>query len=503
MAKTREYMDYLDEHIGIAPANSQEELQAAELIADIMGDHGLEPVIEEFDSRPLAQAMPYVVGALLFVLMIVQGVTGGAVHVVTLVLSLVLAALIIVRQFAFDLFEGFGPAAGSQNVVAVHHAEGDKVVKGARPIVVVAHLDTPRESLLHGPAARMHAPLKQLFAPCAIVAVVSLVIQLLVFLPEPVRTFAWVIGVVVLIPVLVLSVMSLVDRHLPCTEGANDNKSSVAALLAIMDRVCPSDDRVSSGEAGARPRRRSADETELPVQSSTRIEIVEDVKGIRHGEEILATLGILPASCEIIYEEPKVRIIEEQIEVNPFADGFDEDEDTTAETPAVEAPAHDEETPVEDVDEGESEVSETTETDDARAEETEEDFEEEPEDAVGGLSADHREIPGHVVYGGFLDILVQKHIQRQIQHLALTERSLRQAEDAAVFHTDHAARDVKRDAVLLDTADHVAVLSDAVDRGGQLHIALLGLDADMREHIHLLPREIFEYTVSRQRGADV
>ena len=30
MAKTREYMDYLDEHIGIAPANSQEELQAAQ-----------------------------------------------------------------------------------------------------------------------------------------------------------------------------------------------------------------------------------------------------------------------------------------------------------------------------------------------------------------------------------------------------------------------------------------------------------------------------------------
>ena len=128
---------------------------------------------------------------------------------------------------------------------------------------------------------------------------------------------------------------------------------------------------------------------------------------------------------------------------------------------------------------------------------------EEAEDAVGRLAADHREIAGHPVDGGLLDILVQKHIQRQIQHLALTERSLRQTEDAAVFHADHAVRDVKRDAVLLDTADHVAVFTDAVDGGGKLHIPLLGLDADMGEHIHLLPREILEDTVSRKRGADV
>ena len=49
MAITHDYVDYLDEQIGIAPAGSQEEFQAAQLIADEIRQHGLEPSVEEFD----------------------------------------------------------------------------------------------------------------------------------------------------------------------------------------------------------------------------------------------------------------------------------------------------------------------------------------------------------------------------------------------------------------------------------------------------------------------
>ena len=36
MAMTHDYMDYLEDQIGISPANSQEELQAAQTIAALM-----------------------------------------------------------------------------------------------------------------------------------------------------------------------------------------------------------------------------------------------------------------------------------------------------------------------------------------------------------------------------------------------------------------------------------------------------------------------------------
>ena len=40
MATTRDYLGYLTDKIDIAPANSQEELQAAEVIQGLMEEHG-------------------------------------------------------------------------------------------------------------------------------------------------------------------------------------------------------------------------------------------------------------------------------------------------------------------------------------------------------------------------------------------------------------------------------------------------------------------------------
>lgn len=57
MATTRDYLGYLTDKIDIAPANSQEELQAAEVIQGLMEEHGLETQIQEFDA-PSAPALP-------------------------------------------------------------------------------------------------------------------------------------------------------------------------------------------------------------------------------------------------------------------------------------------------------------------------------------------------------------------------------------------------------------------------------------------------------------
>lgn len=311
MAKTREYMDYLDAHIEIAPAGSQEEYQAAEIIADIMADHGLQPAIEEFDARPFATLVPHILQILLFICLIVSGVTQGTVHYVTIGLSIICAALLLFCHFGFNLFEGLGPAQRSQNVVALSPASGDKVVKGSRPIVVVAHYDTPRESILAGPLARFQGILKRMVTPCVIATTVALIFQLIEIIPAPVRTAFWVIGIVALLPVLALAVISIIDRNLPCTEGANDNKSSVAALLSVIDEVVPSEDRVTGEGAAPRVRPRPSDTKVEAPTAPRRVTVTEEVKGVRHGKEVLLSLEILPPSCEVVYEEPKVTYVDE------------------------------------------------------------------------------------------------------------------------------------------------------------------------------------------------
>ena len=53
-------MDYLDENIEIAPANSQEEYQAAQTIAEVMRDHGLETSVEEFEAASMSSLLPHI-----------------------------------------------------------------------------------------------------------------------------------------------------------------------------------------------------------------------------------------------------------------------------------------------------------------------------------------------------------------------------------------------------------------------------------------------------------
>ncbi len=316
MAKTRDYMDYLDSKIEIAPANSQEEYQAAETIAEILRDHDLETTIEEFDSHPFGQIVGPILAIILFVCLVAAGLTEGTVHIVLMVVAALCVGLPLYLHFSGTrLFQDLGPGSTSQNVVAVHRATGDKVIKGARPIVIVAHYDTPRQSLLRkGPLAQYQAAIRMATIPCSIVAAVALLFQFMMFLPGVVITFMWIVGLIAAFPLLLLAIIDIIDHFGSCTTGANDNKSSVAALLSIANKVRPIKDRVdddSDGREGKPLRRRIHDVPEQPAQPR-RIEVLEEVKGVRHGAQVLASLGILPENCEIIYQEPRLQIIEEE-----------------------------------------------------------------------------------------------------------------------------------------------------------------------------------------------
>ena len=354
MANTRDYMDYLDSEIGIAPAYSQEEYQASQVIEQVMSDHGLETAIEEFDGAGSATLARDLLSIAMFVSLLVGGLVPDALHVIFLLIALVAAGLLAFMRFGRNIFDGLGPTQRSQNVVAVRRANSTTAARGSRPIVIVAHYDTPRESPLRTSVlASYQSMLIRVGVFCPAVVAGTIVFQIMLFLPEPFRMFMWVVGLIASLPAVALAILTMMSRRGQCTVGANDNKSSVAALLSIVNRVSPADDRVAEALQD-QPRRMVRRDDPKPKPVVRRVEVVEEVAGARHGEETLRALGLLPTTCEIVYEEPRVSYVDE-IEGEPqdeyaeeprdVSEGYDFDRDDAGllEVPSVEDERPDEE----------------------------------------------------------------------------------------------------------------------------------------------------------------
>ena len=315
MAKTKDYLDYLNTEVGIAPVSSQEELDCAQSLAEVFTSHGLETQVEEFSVPALGQLGYGAVMVLLFLGVLIAGF-GGAATFVGIVLALLASALLLMARSGKDLIAGFGPRAHSQNVVALHEAEGEGASRN-RPIVIVSHYDTKRLDLLAKPGisvAQKYLAVAMPYVVCA--ACLCVIIQLLVFLPEGARRTFWVLGVIASLPMLAWGVCTIASRFLPYAQGAVDNKSSVAAMLGVLEDVAPLGEPASAPEAAeaAEAREQAPVVSDSVVQPAVASEpemrrVVEEVMGARHGERVLRDLGILPAECEITYIEPEVRMV--------------------------------------------------------------------------------------------------------------------------------------------------------------------------------------------------
>lgn len=324
MAMTHDYLDYLNQRVGIAPANSQEELQAAQTIASLMGQHDLEPQVEEFDAPAISGLVPAVLSLVMLVGIVIAGVGVMALSVIGLLLALVPTLLAVMRLFGREPSLSFGPSARSQNVVAVHRACGPLVAKGNRPIVVVAHYDTPRESFLYSSPVAAYLPLVTKAAgPCSYVVAVCALLQLMAFIPSAARVVLWVVGIVAALPSVLLAVGAIYERVSACTLGANDNKSSVAAMLGVLENVRPSGlvptpreteephdekDLGQEDKSHEGPVEEGAVEEDAPASPAETILVPAEVHGTRHGADVLRELEILPADCEIVYDVPLVPV---------------------------------------------------------------------------------------------------------------------------------------------------------------------------------------------------
>lgn len=343
MAMTHDYLDQLDQNVGIAPANSQEEYQAAQTIADIMRRHGVEPSIEEFDAKAFGGVMDQILFAMLFVGMLLVGIGAVPLTVIGFVLVALPVAAFVARHLGNDFVEKLGPSARSQNVVAFHKGEGPLVQKGVRPIVIVAHYDTPHENPVYSTPLAPYLPMAWRFSKrCVLAVAVATLFQIMAFLPEAFRRILWVLGLIAALPLLLLAVTGIVELFTPSTEGANDNKTGVAAMLGILQNVRPSDERsaypanedpadwvpaepafdaVSSyddasavdGAAGETPAdfaaaAQGASDAGATVAAAPFVPAEPQwrpvpVEGVRHGADVLRGLGMLPEDCQIEYRE--------------------------------------------------------------------------------------------------------------------------------------------------------------------------------------------------------
>lgn len=319
MAMTHDYLDFLNDRIDISPANSQEELQAAEVISDLMNQHDVQVSLEDFDEPVVSGLTPALLAAGSFLGIVFVGVGIVPITVIGFLLAILPALVALLRAFGRHFSLSVGPRAQSQNVVAVHRATGPLVTKGSRTIVVVAHYDAPHENPLYSsPLAPYLTTMSRVSVPCSLGVALCAFIQLLAFLPGPLRIVIWIVGILASLPALVLGVGTIAERFSPCTEGANDNKSGVASLLGVLENVRPSGaepraHEIAHPEAEPEPAQTEEGDSAAPADevaaaNSPAVPEPEPVLGVRHGEEILRSLGILPETCEIEYIVPEAPV---------------------------------------------------------------------------------------------------------------------------------------------------------------------------------------------------
>ena len=239
MANTQSYINHLLQNTGITPACSEEERLAAEDIAQIFRNHGFDPEVQEFNAPAPSRMAFAVTGILAFAGALLMGI-GGGIGLVGTLLAIVGAVLYVLERTGRPVISRLGKTGVSQNVIAYHKASGPLASPRNRPVVVVAHYDSPRAELL---AREPYAPYRALIAkllPIATIAPAAIAILRILPLPGALKVLLWIVAILASLVALANAANIISNRFvLPYTSGSVCNKSSVAAMLGVMDNVAP------------------------------------------------------------------------------------------------------------------------------------------------------------------------------------------------------------------------------------------------------------------------
>jgi len=240
MAEIMQHLTALADEIGPRPATSDAESRAASYIESVFVARGLEPEIQEFDA-PRTYSWAFVIYHLVTIAAAV--VAGIKPDMGVLVWGAFVAATGVAIPFWLDLdtrsagLVHLMPKGPSQNVIARHipkSRRGEKLKK----IIVVAHYDTARASLAFSPGMVRQFPVT--FALMKWCTFLTPVLILAMATPWTVSARPWLwYATMVVAGYLLIPLLINVQREImmPFVDGANDNASGVAAMLAVLHNL--------------------------------------------------------------------------------------------------------------------------------------------------------------------------------------------------------------------------------------------------------------------------
>lgn len=360
MADASDTMRYLVKSFDIAPAGTREEGQAAKGLSEVFHEHGLETANKSFRYSSLGKVPQAACLALAGVAGILSGLAGGALPIVMFAIAAVMGVLYGLEAIGIKTVSRIGASGSSQNVVARHPAAASLNGQKARPVVVIAHYDTPRADILATPPlARLQPYLSYVVRGALALDVLAMFFQMLP-VPTVLHSIAWAVSLVTSAILIAWALCVMLQRFaMPFTVGANDNKASIAALFGLLDRVRPlqggrnvasealyeameahdaadearSDEhryddeaedahvRVSErrrprshredaeggsdGRPAERPARRSSERRSEGRREEARSGERRADGPVRYGADVVRSLGILPESCVLEYEQPE------------------------------------------------------------------------------------------------------------------------------------------------------------------------------------------------------
>lgn len=320
MAMTDKYFSYLNNQVGISPANSEEELQASKTIASLMEAAGLNTHIQDFTTHAPDAFFKGLFYLVVFAGALVSGLGGIAGAIIGLVLVgaaiFCLAATLQAESKGTALLNRILPKAQSQNVIGYHKGVGPKAKSTKRTFVVLAHYDSSHEELLSLPAiARYGRFLREVLPLSVLIVAACAVLNLMLFLPAGLRLAFWIVGLVAALPSLCLGINGVIAKMSALTTAANDNNASLAALFGVAADVAEDPTKItfedlpqhSTHEDDTSATSDNAEQDDhkgdiIPLRPVSR-PVHADPSAIRHGKDMLEELAIFPANTKITYEE--------------------------------------------------------------------------------------------------------------------------------------------------------------------------------------------------------
>ena len=269
MAQLVEYVDELIQEVGPRPAGTQQEHQAAELIAARLDGFGLSVDIEEF---PCARNLNWV-RALYYALCVIGAVVASfspipVLGVIVIIIGVVLMVLdYIDKNPLFSLFNN----SLSQNVIARYLPSGGEHLGHTRRVVVLAHYDSPRTMVQAAPPLIPHYSLLRRVIRIVMGVLALFSLLLLIPFPQLVRTIIVIVMGIAAVLVLLAFLIEIVNFFMPYNQGANCNGSGIGVLYGLAQILVSGVDVASFRTAAAQARKRQSfrDDTDKRAGRST------------------------------------------------------------------------------------------------------------------------------------------------------------------------------------------------------------------------------------------